>query len=125
MFAEGHTLEWFERFYQYQIKSRIDRPRSCKDPSLNSQDLVMEGDLATWQKCRITEAKEKDDASYLLAVEGKAAIPPEAERNAQADPTSKNSRPLPLPSPSRQLGNPAPNLLLQGPPGIYEHKTPN
>ena len=42
----------------------------------------MEGDLATWQKHRITEVEEEDDASSLLAGEGEAEMSPMEGRNA-------------------------------------------
>ena len=55
VFAEEHTPEWSKNFFQHQIQSGINQLRSHKDSWLTSRDLVMEGNLATWQKRRITE----------------------------------------------------------------------
>ena len=74
----------------------------------------MEGDLATWQKRRITEVEEEDDASSLSAGEDEAATPPVAERNARVDLTPGNSGTLPLSSPPSQLAAPAPPLSSTG-----------
>ena len=114
VFAEEHTPEWSKDFFQHQIQCRINRPRSRKDPWLTSRDLVMEGDLATWQKRRITEVEEEDDASSLSAGEGEAATPPVAERNVRVDLNSGNSGTLPLSSPPPQLAAPAPPLSSTG-----------
>ena len=114
VFAEEHTLEWSKDFFQHQIQSRINGPRSCKDSWLTSRDLVMQGDLATWQKRRITEVEKEDDTSSLSAAEGEAATPPVAERNARVDLNPGKSCIHPLSSPPRQLAAPAPPLSSTG-----------
>ena len=124
VFAEEHTPEWSKDFLQHQIQSRIHRPRSRKDPWLTSRDLVITGDLATWQKRRITEVKEEDDASSLSAGEGEAATPTVAERNVRVDLNSENSGTLPLSSPLPQLAAPAPPLSSTGSSGSLPAENP-
>ena len=76
VFAEEQTFEWSKVFFQHLIQAGINRPRSRKDSWLTSRDLVMDGDLAAWQKHLIMEGEEEDDASSLLGGEGEAATPP-------------------------------------------------
>ena len=99
VFAEEYTFDWSKDFFPHQIQGRINQPRSRKDSWLTSQDLVMEGDLASWQKRRITEVEEEDNASSVLGAEGEAETPPVEERNARAGLTPVNSGKLPLSSP--------------------------
>ena len=74
----------------------------------------MEGDLATWQKRRMTEVKEEDDASSVSAGEGETAMLPVEERNARVGLTPRNSDELPLSSPPPQHAATAPS---SSPPG--------
>ena len=115
VFAEEHTFEWSKVFFQHQIQARINRPRSRKDSWLTSRDLVMDRDLATWQKRRITEVEEEDDdASSLSAGEGKAETPKAEERNTRAVLTPGKSGKLPLSSPPPQHAATGPSSSSTG-----------
>ena len=120
MFAEKHTFEWSKVFFQHHIQARINRPRSHKDSWVTSQDLVMDGDLATWQKCPIMEVEEEDVACSRLAGESEAATPSAEERNTRVVLTPWNNGKVPLSSPPLQHTATAPPSSSTGsshPPG--------
>ena len=108
VFTKEHIPEWSKDFFEHHIQGTVNRPWSRKDLWQTSRDLVMEGELATWQKRRITEVEEDVDTASLLAGEGEATMPRVAERNVRADLTPLKNSTLPLSSPPPRLAAPAP-----------------
>ena len=118
VFAEEHTTDSSKDFFHHQIQGGINWARSRKDSSLTSRDLVMEGDLATWQKRLILEVKEEGDDSSLSGGEDEAGTPPVAKRNVRVGPTPGNNGKFPLSSPHPQHAATAPPSSSTGSSGM-------
>ena len=127
MFSENNTWAESKVFFPDQIKNRLLRPRSRKDPWLTSRDLVREGDKLTWVRRRITEVEEEEQSSTPSTVQNSSpgtaevskapAMPSVEEREASANLTP-DILPLSSPPPAAPSTSASTHSASSSPPAL-------